>query len=290
VNSEPAKGTEFIFEIAFGLQHYDKNSTTLPLYISPGSQPFSFEGIKVLVVEDNQMNQLLIRHTFKGWQLEYELAENGQIALDWLKKEKFDLVLLDIQMPVMDGYHATQAIRDELKMDIPIIAMTAHALAGEREKCLSNGMNDYISKPIQERELHSLLEKYLSRRRLIIDTLKSTLHCIDFDFLFNLVLGNGVFLRNILTQFLKQFPGEMEQLKELVNTREKKQIAMQAHHIQSTVSVLGRNSPIFIQLEKLEKMALDSATPDMIITEFTALEQYKSLLMQDINLLMTANL
>src|SRR5258708_4213159 len=102
------------------------------------------------------MNRSLLKHLLTGWKLSFDMANNGIAALEKLQTESFDLVLMDIQMPGMDGYTATQEIRMKLKLDTPVIAMTAHAFAGEREKCLSYGMNEYIAKPIGERELFRL--------------------------------------------------------------------------------------------------------------------------------------
>src|SRR5215831_19276618 len=138
----------------------------------------SFEGIRILVVEDNQTNQLFIRHTFNQWKLEFELAENGREALNWLQKDRFDLVLLDVRTPLMNGYEVVNAIRHQLNMELPVIAMTDHALAGEREKCLTSGMNDYISKPIPEHELHNLLDKHLADRKAFMDSIRTAMHCI----------------------------------------------------------------------------------------------------------------
>lgn len=289
VMSEVEKGTEFLFEIEYELISMDQKAAML----SNGTHidPATFRNARILVVEDNQMNQLLIKYTFKGWHLNYELAENGKEAIEWLKRESFSLVLLDIQMPVMDGYLAAQTIRNELKSNVPIIAMTAHAMPGEREKCLSYGMNDYISKPIIERELFRLLEKYLSKENgNVIASFKSNLHYIDFAFLHDLVMGNSEFMKRVITQFIKQFPGEMDALKEAIEKKDKKTIAALAHHIQSTVSVLGKNTPFFQQLEKLEKLALDSASPAGLSTEFTKLEGYKHSLLQETNLLLHTEL
>jgi signal transduction histidine kinase len=104
--------------------------------------------INILLVEDNQLNVKLILSLFSEYNLKLQVAENGSVAIEKLKENKFDIVLMDMEMPVMNGYEAATIIRSELKSDIPVIAMTAHAMAGERERCLSLGMNDYISKPI----------------------------------------------------------------------------------------------------------------------------------------------
>jgi CheY-like chemotaxis protein len=121
-----------------------------------------FENVSILVAEDNQINQNLIRHLFKVWGLKYDLVNNGREAINRLRTNKYELILMDIQMPEMDGYTAAREIRSNLKLDTPIIAMTAHALAGEMEKCLSYGMNEYISKPIREEQLHKLIAQFTS--------------------------------------------------------------------------------------------------------------------------------
>ncbi|WP_207510845.1 hybrid sensor histidine kinase/response regulator [Longitalea luteola] len=288
VNSEPGKGTEFIFDIEYSLVTMGESippAVTERTEISSGA----FPDARVLVVEDNAMNQLLIKFTFQSWKVNYELADNGTKAIEWLQRATFHLVLLDIQMPLMDGYATAQAIRKELKSDIPIIAMTAHALAGEREKCLSYGMNDYISKPIHEKELYSLLTKYLANdRNTNIEMLKNDLHYIDLDFLQDMVMGNGDFLKTIIKQFLKQFPGEMEALKNAIDHKDAQQVAALSHHIQSTVSILGKNTPFFQQLEKLEKLAKKNTAATQLSTEYDKLNDYKHLLIQEVNQLLNA--
>jgi PAS domain S-box-containing protein len=288
VESGPGKGTEFIFEIGYSLMPVGEamaTSVTERTEITAGAFPEA----RILVVEDNAMNQLLIKFTFQSWKVNYELADNGAKAIEWLQRDKFHLVLLDIQMPLMDGYATAQAIRKELKSDIPIIAMTAHALAGEREKCLSYGMNDYISKPIHEKELYGLLVRYLSDdRNNNIEALKKDLHYIDLNFLEDMVMGNGDFLRTIIKQFLKQFPGEMEALKKAIDQKDVRQVATLSHHIQSTVSILGKNTPFFQQLEKLEKLARKNTAASALAKEFDKLHDYKHQLLQEVNQLLTS--
>lgn len=117
--------------------------------------------IKILVVEDNLLNQKLAGFMLKDWGFNYSIVANGKLALEDLAINTYDLVLLDIQMPVMNGYETAEYIRKKLKLGLPIIAMTAHAMPGEKEKCLSMGMTDYILKPINEEELFNLITNYL---------------------------------------------------------------------------------------------------------------------------------
>ncbi|MBF0369701.1 MAG: transporter substrate-binding domain-containing protein [Magnetococcales bacterium] len=119
-------------------------------------------GAKVLLVEDNEINQELALELLANGGVITDLAENGQEALDKLAQESFDGVLLDIQMPVMDGYTAAREIRKQEKFkDLPVIAMTANAMAGDREKVLEAGMNDHIAKPINVREMFNTMAKWI---------------------------------------------------------------------------------------------------------------------------------
>jgi len=123
--------------------------------------------LRILLVEDNPVNQRLETRLLEKRGHRVVLAANGREALDALEKESFDLVLMDVQMPEMDGFEATAAIREREKASgvrLPVIALTAHAMKDDRERCLAAGMDDYLTKPIQPRELHELLENYVARR------------------------------------------------------------------------------------------------------------------------------
>jgi PAS domain S-box-containing protein len=131
----------------------------------------NFSEKRVLVVEDNKVNQKVILAQLAKFQLKPDLANNGQEALDRLELQAYDLVFMDCQMPVMDGYEATRALREreitaagpghDDKLRTPITALTAHASAGEREKCLTAGMDDYLSKPVSRADLAVVLERWL---------------------------------------------------------------------------------------------------------------------------------
>ncbi len=119
---------------------------------------------RILLAEDNLVNQQVTMEFLNRVGIKPDLAENGEIAIDALRKHSYDIILMDVQMPVMDGFTATQKIRKELGMaDIPIIALTAHAMKGDREKCFDAGMDDYLSKPIDPDELYRVLHSWLSK-------------------------------------------------------------------------------------------------------------------------------
>ena len=122
-------------------------------------------GKQVLLVEDNEVNRELAEEMLINFGLQVESASNGQEALELVGKKQYDLVLMDCHMPVMDGYEATRRIRSDLSLgDLPIIAMTANAMAGDRERCLAAGMNDHIAKPIDIALLQQTLLHWLTRR------------------------------------------------------------------------------------------------------------------------------
>jgi len=119
----------------------------------------------ILIVEDNIINQKLITHLFKLLGYKADLATNGIEALEALKRKNYDLIFMDIQMPRMNGYEATEIIIEHRKQDRPfIIAMTAHAMAGDRDKCLEVGMDDYITKPMKIEALIHIIQLWGNRK------------------------------------------------------------------------------------------------------------------------------
>ncbi|WP_025763892.1 PAS domain-containing hybrid sensor histidine kinase/response regulator [Dyadobacter tibetensis] len=126
--------------------------------------PFQ-DGAKVLLVEDHKINQILAEDVLKKFGCEVTIAIHGAESLEFLQENSYDIVLMDIQMPIMDGYTAARLIRNKLNLDVPIVAMTAHVMAGEKEKCISFGMNDYLSKPFKNEDLYAVLQKYIAQDR-----------------------------------------------------------------------------------------------------------------------------
>ncbi len=120
------------------------------------------EGARVLLVEDNEINQQVAMEILADAGLIVSLANNGQEAVDAVEANRFDAVLMDVQMPVMDGYTATRTIRRDPRFkDLPIIAMTAHAMAGDQEKSTAAGMNDHVTKPIDPEQLFATLARWI---------------------------------------------------------------------------------------------------------------------------------
>jgi len=122
-------------------------------------------GVRILLAEDNKLNQKLGSFALKNNGAIVEFAEDGEAAVEMAKKQVYDIILMDLQMPKMNGYEATEEIRKNLKVNTPIIACTAHSLVGERTKCIEAGMNDYISKPYTEAVLVEVIQQALDDER-----------------------------------------------------------------------------------------------------------------------------
>jgi CheY-like chemotaxis protein len=159
VKSKPGRGSAFSFTLAFAKTKEMINVDEVLMPQKNGKGKLIDNGAvakkRILVAEDVALNQLLIRIILEDFGFETDIAANGKIAVEYLQKNKYDLVLMDLQMPEMTGFEATAFIRNELKLDIPIIALTADVTTVDVKKCLALGMNDYISKPINEKLLYS---------------------------------------------------------------------------------------------------------------------------------------
>jgi CheY-like chemotaxis protein len=139
--------------------------------MSRPQEPSAAQAVRVLVVEDNPINQRVVSRLLERHNHNVTVASNGRDALEALTGTEFDCVLMDVQMPVMTGLEATEAIREMERGSgrrIPIIAMTAHAMKGDRELCLASGMDGYISKPIQPKDLLKAIEKFGLRPQLTV--------------------------------------------------------------------------------------------------------------------------
>jgi signal transduction histidine kinase len=162
VESEPGKGSAFWCELDFPVAALGAH-TEAPQEAAPQAEG-PLQG-RVLLVEDNKVNQLVASKMLAAMGLTVDLAENGEKALAALAEKDYDLVLMDCQMPVLDGYQATRAFRSQVPPGakrLPIIAMTAHAMEGDRQKCLDAGMDDYIAKPVKRELLRKLLGQWLA--------------------------------------------------------------------------------------------------------------------------------
>ncbi len=217
---------------------------------------------KVLVVEDNELNRLLLVQLLSNWEVGFHTASNGVEAIRLLKGTHYDLVLMDLQMPEMDGYTATAIIRNELHNPVPIVAMTADALAGQKEKCLQAGMNDYIAKPLHEAVLHRLLVQLLEQPAESVTAIASPavppeengLHYLQLDYLLAVSRGNKAYEKEIMEQFCEMVPEELTRIGTAWQQGRPDQVRRTAHSMKTTVGVLGLTAHVETYLSALEKM------------------------------------
>ena len=163
-------GTSFIFNVTLGVTDLPRSisNPASNASLAANSQYKALQGSRVLLVEDNEINRIVVVELLEKLQMQVDVAENGLIALNKLQSDRYDCVLMDVQMPVMDGYLATQRLKDiEGCRDLPVIAMTANAMHEDRQQCLNAGMVDYISKPILPETLYSMLHKWIKPMQLI---------------------------------------------------------------------------------------------------------------------------
>lgn len=175
VESELGKGSTFSFTVLLKVdaQQSDSTSITAVQAQQPNKPAFdlgvkaSLNGSKVLLVEDNEINQQVGTELLQQAKIEVTLAENGRQALELINSQTFDAVLMDVQMPIMDGFEATKAIREDERFQLlPIIAMTANAMKEDRQRCLQSGMDDFIAKPIEPSDMYAILDKWIHHRPL----------------------------------------------------------------------------------------------------------------------------
>lgn len=274
VESEEGKGSRFVFIIPYKIMKQENWQTKAAPPLNETITKLN-KSISVLAVEDNVMNQNLMSHLLADWGMQFTIAANGAQAIEAVRTRHFDLILMDIQMPGMNGYTATGIIRNELHLDIPIVAMTAHAMAGEREKCLSYGMNEYIAKPVKEEELYKIINA-LTRQHLHDRTNPGTaqfisaleFHTIDLQYLQELTAGKKSFQINLTSKFVTQLPEELQALEAAFSQNDYEKVRQLAHNMQTSVSFMGLTEKLRIPLSYIEEYVFQERESKTIANHF----------------------
>ena len=223
----------------------------------------------ILVAEDNPDNQLVAKYILNSLGYEVDLVETGRQAIESLGQKRYDIVLMDCQMPEMDGFEATHQIRKDEEgqnRHIPIIAMTAYALKGDREKCIESGMDDYISKPVTIDVLVEKMNKLLrddheKPSRSSGETVSDPESSLDMSVLAELVAvqdenGTGL-VDELATIFLTDSPNRMEAIRQAVEADDSAALEHSAHALKGSCTIIGANTMRDICYE-LEKMGSQS--------------------------------
>ncbi len=235
VVSEKGEGTEFKIQIKLSKGDINKLSDSIQ------DNQELLRGAHVLLVEDNVMNRFIAIKSLSHFGCTVDEAENGLAALELLKKNKYDLILMDIQMPELDGVETTKIIRNELKLELPIIAVTANAFKKDIDLYLSIGMNDYVTKPFEEKQLFNTIVNQLQWNTTITSTNSSAAINNNYDLtqLKALSRGDEDFVRNMIEIFLQHTPAALEEIQNALLERDYINLAKVAHRIKPSIESMG---------------------------------------------------
>jgi PAS domain S-box-containing protein len=239
----------------------------------PKLEPHPVPGLRLLIVEDNPVNQKLATRMLQKMGHRVTLAVNGRDAVEMFRNQPFDLILMDIQMPVMGGVDATQKIREMEKQSdghVPIIAMTAHAMTGDAERYMGSGMDGYVSKPIDVNALCTEIARLTNDRprEVTQDMTEETKHTssarFDIAELFTRVENDRELLLDLISVFKAEFPKQLEALRQAVAAVDAKQVTSLAHTLKGMLSNLAahRAAACASRLEQLARKGEIAAFPD----------------------------
>jgi PAS domain S-box-containing protein len=258
VVSEINEGSTFSFVLSFNKSSEKASEETI--FIQP---TIDTKNIKVLVVEDIPINQLLMKTILDDFGFQRDIAANGKIAIQMLEEKQYDIILMDLQMPEMNGFEATEYIRNTLKSSIPIIALTADVTTVDVEKCREAGMNDYMSKPLDERILYTKIMEFVKHP----PTFNFQVEAIDkendkLDFIINLsyltahTKSNPKMMQEIILAFLEQTPTLILLIKKSMLEKDWITLNAAVHKMIPSFSIVGMDKTYEKMAKRLQEYAL----------------------------------
>lgn len=273
VRSKVGEGSTFSFELEF-------LKSGSEIFIEP--QIDEFEGdvknVRVLVAEDIPLNQLLMKTLLDDFGFECEIAENGRIAVEKLQNKTFSVVLMDLQMPMMNGFEATDYIRNVLHSDIPIIALTADVTTVDLAKCKAVGMNDYIAKPVDERLLYGKIVGAVKKTNST-EGLKDgespenqIFKYTDLDYLTRRTKSNPELMMEMITLYLDQTPALVSTMKRSTQEKDWKSLYSAVHKLIPSFSIMGINANFENMAKKVQEYASTQQQSDGILDLVMQLE------------------
>ncbi|MEO6406326.1 MAG: PAS domain S-box protein [Ferruginibacter sp.] len=276
VKSQINCGTTFEFSIP-----YNHNISNTPVFFAGENlknYKTLFTGKKFLVAEDNEINQKVIRQVLQKAGGIVDIANNGLEAIALLKENKnYHLIIMDLQMPEMDGYAATKYIRNVMQLSIPIVAMTASALKDEKLKCMEIGMNDYLTKPFNFSFIYKRINLLLNETNA--NTVVPAEHKMVSEALFDLSIleemDDDEYVEEILTLFLNNTPTELLALKAAAEEDEAGNIYTIAHKLKSSVGLLKANAllQLITQIEDIARTGSTEEISGLVESAFRAYEK-----------------
>ena len=256
---------------------------------------------RILLVEDNHINVVVAKGLIEMFGPSVDVANNGQQALEMLKKQHFDLIFMDCQMPVLDGYECTRYIRADdsglINREIPIVALTANAMRGDREKCLAAGMNDYLAKPVESEMIYQKLKQWLSgeqtenaqpKEKIPEEaiTVNAMQQVFDQDEFSRRLMDDQGLMQQVAQNFVKDIPQQLDNLQQAIAARDMTVIAGLAHKIKGAAANLAANhmSTLAMQMELAAKDGTLSAPEQEYQALVAAYQQLSDILQQKLGI------
>ncbi|MBN2807751.1 MAG: response regulator [Prolixibacteraceae bacterium] len=239
--------------------------------------------LKILVVEDIVLNQLLMKTILEDFGFSCDIASNGKIALEMLKTNTYDTILMDLQMPEMNGFKATEHIRNIMNSSIPIIALTADVTTVDLAKCKAAGMNDYIAKPVDEKVLYNKIVSLV--KKSMLDTVNKTaeaivtpsLKCIDLDYLMRRTKSNPDLMMQMISLYLEQTPPLITSMKQSLKDKNWELLYAAVHKIIPSFSIMGISSDFESMAKKIQdyanKQLVSDGIPELVLQIETVCNQ-----------------
>lgn len=244
VESVLNKGSQFYFTIPYIICNADEIQPTPKLDTEYALPSGELEGYRLLITEDDPVNQKMISAILKKAGVQADMAGNGREMIDYLQSNQhYDLILSDIHMPEMDGYEAANFIRKNLHLDIPILAMTATVMQGEKENCLHAGMNDFISKPFSIQELLQKIRQYVHKHETAPtsdngSTENEVVSSPLYDLSYLDEMEDNEYSKEVLQMFLASAPGALNEIKTGVSEKKWNEVYQKAHRLKSSAGLL----------------------------------------------------
>lgn len=237
VTSKVNVGSTFSFTLPFKKQKDKKEIADNALTILSSTPQANLNGVCILVVDDNLINQKVAALTLQKWNVKVALADSAEQAYKILNEQAVDLILMDITMPDVDGFEATKHIRSQFTKpvnQIPIIAMTAAAFVGDKEKCIAAGMNDYISKPFLAEDLLQKITRLLPKQ-----VLGHKPNFSDLTLIYERADGDMQFLKEIIECYVLEMPVYIKEMDDCLASKNFEEIRKQAHKMKAPIALMG---------------------------------------------------
>ncbi|MES2520057.1 MAG: ATP-binding protein [Bacteroidota bacterium] len=255
VKSKVNVGSTFSFTLDF-----QKTNEVAELVIDTMELEHEIKQIKVLVVEDMALNQLLMRTLLDDFGFECDITSNGKLAIDKLITKAYDVILMDLQMPEMNGFEATEYIRNTMNSNIPIIALTADVTTVDVAKCKAVGMNDYISKPVDEKLLYSKIISIVKKSHILMtsepkEKFIEKVKCIDLKYLINRTKSNPKLMAEMILLYLEQTPPLILAMKKSYRDKDWLMLYSAVHKMIPSFSIMGINTDFEDMAKKIQDFA-----------------------------------